>query len=59
MNHINQTTLPLPKPIEDRCCAHCGGKSWLALRLLDPIKGRMIRISRCECGKEIWSSELE
>jgi hypothetical protein len=57
MNYISLTKLAGPNVAEERWCNHCGAKPPLALKMLDPVKGHLIHIFRCECGQEIWCSD--
>jgi len=47
----------LPKQQEQdghRLCPKCGELLLYARTLLDPLKGKTVRLFECQCGKRIW-----
>jgi hypothetical protein len=41
---------------EDRSCGHCGKNPRFVGEMLDPVKGRAIRMYRCHCGEQTWTA---
>jgi hypothetical protein len=37
-------------------CPTCAAFPRLAQSLLDPIKGRTVRLFQCQCGERIWDN---
>jgi hypothetical protein len=47
------TKKPIVEEIaEGRRCPHCDSAAHFVGRMLDSVKGRTIRIFRCDCGEE-------
>jgi hypothetical protein len=42
---------------EGRRCPHCDSAARFVGRMLDSVKGRTIRIFRCDCGEQAWVSD--
>jgi hypothetical protein len=42
---------------EPRTCRHCGDEPKLIRTMLDSQKGRKIRMFKCVCGEQTWSSD--
>jgi hypothetical protein len=40
-----------------RMCNHCGEKPALVTSMLDSQKGRTIRMFKCQCGEQTWTSD--
>jgi uncharacterized Zn finger protein len=40
-------------------CSRCGAQQKLIHTLLNPQKRHTIRMYRCQCGEQTWTSELE
>jgi hypothetical protein len=53
----NPTTLTGRTTVEDRRCTRCGAQPQLIRTMLDSVKGRTIRMFKCDCGERIWASD--
>lgn len=40
-------------------CTQCGRKPAVALRMLDPRKGGIVRMFKCQCGEQTWTEEKQ
>jgi hypothetical protein len=40
-------------------CAQCGAQPKLVHRMLDPRKGQTLRMYKCSCGEQIWTTRSE
>jgi hypothetical protein len=38
-------------------CSHCGQQPALVRSMLDPRRGRTVRIFICQCGEQTWREE--
>jgi hypothetical protein len=45
------------KTAEGRRCSNCGAVASFVGQMLDPTKGRTIRMFRCHCGEQAWFSD--
>jgi len=44
-----------PNPVP--ACSQCGKKPAQVRSMLDPVRGRMVRMFKCECGEQTWSED--
>ena len=39
---------------DDISCPRCAIRPLLVIAMLDPCKGKMVRVFRCRCGEMVW-----
>jgi hypothetical protein len=44
-----------PNPVPP--CNHCGKKPSQVRTMLDPVRGRTVRMFKCECGEQTWAED--
>jgi hypothetical protein len=57
VNQLDPTHLSFEKSVQDRRCQHCGAQAQLTGKMLDSARGRIIRMFKCECGEQTWTSD--
>jgi hypothetical protein len=52
MNFVDTNKTIVEEIAEARRCPHCDAAARFVGRMLDSVKGRTIRIFRCDCGEQ-------
>jgi hypothetical protein len=57
MNYFSTGKISGSKAREDRRCSHCGAQPKLVSKMMDPRRGRTVRVFECVCGEQTWADD--
>jgi uncharacterized protein with PIN domain len=57
MNYFSTGKLFGPKTREENRCSYCSAQLKLVSKMMDPRRGRMVRIFECGCGQQSWADD--
>lgn len=47
------------QPNSTKPCNQCGRKPALAVKMLNPHTGQVVRMFKCQCGEQTWTEDKE
>jgi len=54
MNYFSTSKLFGSRTREDRRCENCHAQPKLISKMMDPRRGKTVRIYECSCGQQTW-----